>query len=118
MADPFEDKLAAMFAEAPAFPDEAGFTASVERRLARRALVRRAWLWGAGAVGAAIAVGQGFATGLGDRIVGLGGGVMQDLSTLAGAGDGGVNGAPTIGAIALALSILALAVIGLRAAEA
>ena len=58
MVDPFEADLEAMFDVAPAFADDAAFAASVDRRLGRLWLVRRAALTAAGVVGAALALSR------------------------------------------------------------
>jgi hypothetical protein len=52
----FETELEAMFAQAPAFADDALFSQAVERRLRRRWLVRQLMLGAAATAGGAVAL--------------------------------------------------------------
>jgi hypothetical protein len=67
-SDDFERRLHRLFAETPAMPDEALFSASVRHRLDQAQSVRRLVIGALGGLGAAIATAQVLATNVGGRL--------------------------------------------------
>lgn len=109
MADPFETRIEAMFAQPPALADGAAFARSVDRALRRRLLARRVALAVAGAAGLAVALSR--LDGLRGMELAAEGLVASGLQALSAAGPYGLP------ALWMAAGLVAAAAVVVRNAE-